>query len=568
MSEFSVNWDGKNFIVRVPYADNWLAKDAPSRTWSKGIKAWILPHSTANVRHIQENFLSEYISDAAAAELVDKPKPKLVPFPTWYPFPEATPPMKHQLAALDHAWMKGGESWFHDPGLGKTYSTIALSSAYVMNGDITAILVICPTPIKYVWPEQFAQHAPTNVPYDFHVLVSGGTKDYRKWTRQLDDKVPVLIVGIEALSQGKAHELVLDYCNSHEHVFCAVDESSRIKNHKSIRTAKVTGIGQACARKLILTGTPVTQGMEDLYAQFNFLDESILGMSSFFSYRNRYCRMGGFEGRKIIGYKNTPELMGILEPYAHVVRKNDVLDLPPKVYTRRSVPPSAEQKRVYDELKDTFGTTLGDKELEVTTVLERMTRFQQIAGGFFPWKDEEGVQHIEPLLVNPKLDAMMEELDSMPNDAKVIIWARFRPELDAIATALRKKYGDLSTVEFHGGISEDDRVDNVERFQYDGGEDPLDPVRFMVSNQQVGGMGQTWTAASYTFYFSNTFSYEDRVQSEDRNHGRLSAIDNHVTYVDFSVELAVEKTIQTALGRKTSLAGFVSKKLQGELELF
>jgi len=160
---------------------------------------------------------------------------------------------------------------------------------------------------------------------------------------------------------------------------------------------------------------------------------------------------------------------------------------------------------------------------------------------------------------NPKIEAMLDELDSMPNDCKVIIWARFKPELEQIAKALRDAHGSSSTVEFHGGVPEKERANNATAFQED------DSVRFIVANPQVGGMGQTWTAASYTFYFSNTFSYEDRVQSEDRNHGRLSKIDNKVTYVDFIVQLPIEKTIQDAIARKTGLASFVTNNLKGEL---
>ena len=109
----SVEWDGQDkcFIVRVPFADNWLAKDAPARVWDKRLKAWKLPYSRANVAHIRDNFLSDCISAQAKENLVEPEPPKKVPFPSWYPWP-SNPPMPHQKEALDAAWEKEGFAWF------------------------------------------------------------------------------------------------------------------------------------------------------------------------------------------------------------------------------------------------------------------------------------------------------------------------------------------------------------------------------------------------------------------------------------------------------------------------
>ena len=73
--------------------------------------------------------------------------------------------------------------------------------------------------------------------------------------------------------------------------------------------------------------------------------------------------------------------------------------------------------------------------------------------------------------------------------------------------------------------TDDERKSAVKEFQEGS-------ARFMISNQSLGGMGQTWTAASVEIYYSNSFSYEDRMQSEDRAHRRGSEIHESITIVD------------------------------------
>jgi SWI/SNF-related matrix-associated actin-dependent regulator 1 of chromatin subfamily A len=150
---------------------------------------------------------------------------------------------------------------------------------------------------------------------------------------------------------------------------------------------------------------------------------------------------------------------------------------------------------------------------------------------------------------------MMEYIGDLPNTAKVIIWARFVPEIHYIMKAIGDEYGEESYVPFYGATNQDERRDNSKAFQ----EDPK--VRFIISNQTVGGYGQTWTAASYVVYYSNTFSYEDRHQSEDRAHRRGQ--EAHVTYQDIEMAVPQDKMILMAVQRKRNLADVVKASLSG-----
>jgi SNF2 family DNA or RNA helicase len=464
--------------------------------------------------------------------------------------------MGHQEVALRRAWFRQEFALFHEMGTGKTYTTINLAAARFERGQINGLVVICPTPIKNVWEIELEKFC--SVPYSVWVYESGDQPF--KWITSERDELKVLVVGVESLSidNGRSMQTIEFFRRFHKFM-AVVDESSRIKNWKAKRTKNVVKVGGWADFRLILTGTPITQGMEDLFGQFLFLNAKIIGCKNFFVFRNKYCIMGGFQGKQILGYQFTDDLLERIRPYVDYVTKDECLDLPPKVYADPlMVKPTPEQARVMSQLTHEYAMQDQDKEIEVSTVLERMLRYQQVIGGTFPF-EEEGEYHAKPISgKNPKIEAMMEYINDIPKNAKVIIWARFVPEIGYIADALEAEYGIEAYVTFYGATSHEDRKDNTLRFM----DDPS--CRFMVSNQTVGGYGQTWTAATYVIYYSNTFSYEDRYQSEDRAHRKGQT--NHVTYQDIEMGVKQDQMILKAIRKKKDLAKIVEEELTQPVE--
>ena len=135
-------------------------------------------------------------------------------------------------------------------------------------------------------------------------------------------------------------------------------------------------------------------------------------------------------------------------------------------------------------------------------------------------------------------------------EGKAIIWATYREDLKNIVTALKKAYGDASTVEYHGGVDATLRQDNIAQFQ-----DVKGPTRFFVGNAQTGGYGITLTAANTVIYYSNNYDLEKRLQSEDRAH-RIGQTGS-VTYVDLVAEKTIDEKIIKALKEKVDLANDV-----------
>jgi SNF2 family DNA or RNA helicase len=461
------------------------------------------------------------------------------------------PPMSHQLVALRRAWPLKEFALFHEMGTGKTYTTINLASARFTQGQINGLVVICPTPIKNVWEAELEKFCP--VDYSVWVFESGDKPTI--WMREKRDELKVLVVGVEALSikNGKAIQAI-EYFSRFHKFMCAVDESSRIKNYKAARTKTVVKVGGWADYRLILTGTPVTQGLEDLFGQFLFLSAKIIDCKNWYVFRNKYCVMGGFQQKQILGYQFQDHLLDKIRPYVDYVTKEQCLDLKPKVMAEPlRVKPTDEQKHVMTQLRTEFSMEDRDKEITVSTVLERMLRYQQVIGGSFPF-EEDGEYHVQPISgKNPKMEAMLEYIADIPKNAKVIVWARFVPEINYIIEALQDEYDPESVVSFYGKTTPEERKENSIAFQ----KNPK--VRFIVSNQTVGGYGQTWTAATFVIYYSNTFSYEDRYQSEDRAHRKGQT--NHVTYQDIEMDVPQDKMILKAIRKKRDLAEIVEEEL-------
>ena len=273
--------------------------------------------------------------------------------------------------------------------------------------------------------------------------------------------------------------------------------------------------------------------------QFKFLDPYILGYESFYSFRARYCIMGGFEQRQIVGYDNVSELVKSVEGHSYRVLKKDCLDLPDKIYQRVYIDLTDEQRRLYNAMRDEYMAEYQDEVIDAPEAITRLLRLQQITCGWFPQDTPIQIDK-----VNPRIKLLKDILSDI--DGKAIIWARFRADLRAIEDTL----GDLC-VAYHGGVSTDARTHAVDAFQ----NNPK--ILYFVGQPQSGGIGLTLTAATYAIYYSNSFDLETRLQSEDRCH-RIGTKSN-VTYIDIEATKTVDGKIIKALRNKKNLADVITR---------
>jgi SNF2 family DNA or RNA helicase len=241
-------------------------------------------------------------------------------------------------------------------------------------------------------------------------------------------------------------------------------------------------------------------------------------------------------------FQNLSELSDIVKKFSYRVLKEDCLDLPPKNWIKRHITLSKEQQKVYDQMKKTALATLNGKVTSTMTVITQLMRLQQITCGHFV-ADDGSTQEIK----NNRITELMDVLDEI--EGKAIIWGHWQKDIQNIVSEIEKVHGSSSVVSYYGLTPQDERQDNIRKFQ----SDPK--CRFMVGTPSTGGYGITLTAANTVIYYSNGYDLEKRLQSEDRAH-RIGQKKN-VTYIDIIAEKTVDEKIQESLRKKINIASEV-----------
>ena len=485
-----------------------------------------------------------------------------------------TTPFDHQRQVFLRSRDEVNFAYLMGMGTGKTKVTIDVAAWNYQMGRIQFLVVLAPNGVHANW---ITKELPAHMP-DWTNCISATWASYLRKKEQMavdavmdpdHEGMRVLAFNLEAFKDAtrcKGALLIRKITNSFK-AMMAVDESSKIKTPGAKRTAAIINLGKRAEMRRILTGTPVTNGPLDIYSQFSFLDRELLGFDNFQSFKHYYSEwekesfynkakgeMDTYEA--LVGYRNIDELTDAIDRHSFRITKEECLDLPPKVYQTRYVEMSVEQRRLYNEIiKESMMSFEDDEELTVNNVLSKMLRLQQVLGGFVPREEFGDAEPVDG--PNVRLRALMDVLTE--SEGKVIIWARFRAELAAIENAIRKEFGKDSVVSYHGGVSKEDRAEGMISFQ-----DKESPVRFFVGQQHSGGYGLTLHAATTVVYYSNDFSLEARLQSEDRAH-RIGQ-DFTVLYIDFECMGTIDTKILLALREKMNLADMVtrdSKRITG-----
>lgn len=569
MNKIVIDYDSKRgrFVISCPFVYNDLIRGLPNRRFESKQKVWTAPAIRANVVKINElvdnpvvmisSSTKDVINEMIAGydEKRKRANSSVAAFPAWYAF--KTKPRMKQMEALNKIFGLKAYALFMGMRTGKTKVVIDRLCASRMQGTVDTFIIVCPLSVRRGWVDQFNLHAP--FPVSLHLLDTSKPKLFDKWLAEKHD-FRGMIVGVESLSAGSA----FNYC---ERLLCSslktevvVDESQNIKNHDKTRTQRCISLARMAENRGIMTGTPIAIGIMDLFAQFEFIDPDIIGTGDYYTFRNRYAEMGGFENKKIIGYKNVDELMELIEPYIFQVDQSEVFpDAPPKQYMVREVELTPQQKEIYKALSKQKFHSSEKGSIEIQNVLEKMLRLQEVTSGYVSYAvpEEQRVKNGPKFIRhridghNPKIRELLAVLEENPGPT--IIWCAFTEEIEDVAAALREVYGEDKVVELHGGIEEEQRHINV-NVRFNGGS-----ADYLVANTATGGAGLTINRAITEVYMSNTRKYIDRAQSEER------AFDEHkpqgTLIVDIIAPGTVDDDIIESMREKKDVDTYVREKI-------
>lgn len=458
----------------------------------------------------------------------------------------ATKPYDHQRRSFMLA--RDMESWghFHEQGTGKTKIVIDTASYLYERGKINTMIVIAPNGVHIDWVlNAVPTHLPPRIPLWMDYYSSSLTqKQYQRlWDQAEQDGIDLRIItfNVEGFSSERAKSLLEHWLKSSE-AMLVIDESSRIGDYHAMRTKYLIDIARTAKVRRIMSGTPVTRGIENLFSQFKFLDPLIIGHEAYTTFKNEYCIEGKF--KNVVGYRNVEKITKIISGFSDRVLKSECLDLPEKVYRRMPFELSDKQRKLYDayrkdslkEVKSILGedeTT--DRAAEIAIV--KALRLHQIACG---WSPNESPARIEG--PQPRMQTLMEEIEEAEAAGKkYIVWARFVEDLKEIHSKIKGR-----AVLYIGDTDKNSRISAIERFQQDA------RISGFVGHTRAAGIGLTLTAATRVIYHSNLSDLELRLQSEDRAH-RIGTTES-VVYTDLEAVRTIDRRIINCLRDKKRLA--------------
>lgn len=401
-------------------------------------------------------------------------------------FDFTTTPLPHQIEAFNYGLERDELLIGDEQGLGKTKESIDITVA--RKKELCKCLIVCGVnSVKYNWEAEIKTHSKEKC-----VMLDQKTMPLR--VRALNDWLKgseyYAIINIESLRNEAVQDAIYLGIKDGFIGCIIVDEIHKAKNGNSQQGKALRMLKSPV--KIGLSGTPMNKA-EDLW---NILTWLGVEKRSFYSFRSTYCIMGGYGGYRVVGHKNLESLNAELNKVMLRRKKEEVLDLPPKIHSTEYVELTAKQQKLYRDIKQGI---LEDMEniLQSVNPLSCTLRLRQLTGGLFT--DD-----------NPKLERIKDMLteEIIPNGYKAIIFSQW----EQIASLYNEALQEYNPVYIVGKVSPEDRQKEVERFQ----NDPS--CKLAIGTIGAMGTGLTLNKASYVFFIDKLWNSGENAQAEDRAH--------------------------------------------------
>jgi len=506
--------------LSCPVALRQQAKISGPFRWDPTSRAWLYPLSEDIVKRIIRNFGQIDVDPQIFQALINQRQQqfescriKLEKDTNLPPIPLKTPLWEFQKTGVKFLLSQDRLANFDEMGLGKTLQALALMIARKRNDGLTGCLIIAPKTWKDGWAEEIKKRT-----YESSLVVRGDKeariKIYKEYLRS---KILFLIMGYETLRQDwillsnlkllRNRKLAQ---NSGKIDAVILDECQKIKNRKSQIGRIIHSIEARFAT--LLTGTPILNRPEDIWNPIEFLRPGFLA-PNYWAFEDEYIIKGGFNNKQIIGYKNLDKLKRKLDSISIRRTKDEVLDLPPKVYTKISVElEDPHQREAYNEMRERLRVELEDLNKETVTVratsiFTQFLRLTQITNGFLY---DPKVQKKPKYFRSSKFQAIEDFLKEYISDSrKLVVWTNWLPCLFYLEDKYKKRF---NAVTLWGGLPEEARTTNIQRFQ-------TGDAQLLIGQIRTGSLGISLTAADTQIIIDKAMISPAVIrQAEDRLH--------------------------------------------------
>jgi SNF2 family DNA or RNA helicase len=430
-------------------------------------------------------------------------------------------------------------------GRGKTRT--ALQLVKYRENRISRVIIFCPCKVRETFEAEIYKHIYNPCVYLFNDKTS---------SRTLPKDLDFYIIGIESLSTSNRIKIAAaSLVDSRAMVI--LDESPYIKAHYAIRTKWIMRIGEVAGYRLLMTGTIITQGIIDLYAQMKFLSWQILGYKSFYTFRANHLEYSKTHKDLIVRTHNTDIIAAKMAPYVYQVTDEECDPLPQKLYIERFFRMTDIQKKYYDQAKEeAFEDDFDTDDWSSVAIFRLFTALQQITCGFWHRKRYMNRQlTCDEMIDFPhnRLDVLDGYLEEVEPDEQVVIWAKYIRCIDEIVDTIERNYSG-GVVRFDGSITGKQCSQNLRTFE--NGD-----VRFFVATPGSAGHGLNELVCSrYSIFYTNEFRMSNRLQAEDRQ-TRIGQ-SRSVVYADVTCRDSIDGRIMQAQADKQNVMTVFRNKIR------
>lgn len=414
-----------------------------------------------------------------------------------------------------------------DMGLGKTLTVLSTFKFLREKEEIDLLLVICPNSLVTNWKKEAENWTP-----DLWTKLIVGTKSKREKTLKkiLTQGVEIGIINYESARLEDIASMLLEIAKKKKVLIC-FDESQKLKNPTSKTFKALRKIALYSQRKILLSGTPIPCNIVDIWSQMLILDDGKRFGKNFYAWLTKIAEVGNKWSEFAVKKFKVDKVNEVIDRVSEILlrrKKEEVINLPEKLFSVRDLEMVGAQKTKYDALCKELLVELTNMDGETYTkqidsVLEQYLRAVQLASNprllDETWKGEP-IKFLE-------LDDIVEELVK-ENGKKLVIWTNYKKNIDE----LTKRYEKLGTKPYYGDLKIKERQEIIDDFQNKDGK-----TKILIGIPAAGGVGITLHAAQTAVYLDKTWNAEHWLQSIDRVHrigqnGTVNIISLHAAKVD------------------------------------
>jgi len=462
---------------------------------------------------------------------------------------ELLPFQNASVRALDAA---GSFILAHQMGLGKT-PIVCQALEYT---GASRNIIVCPAAVKWSWVDHLKKWGDTHNIYvleskkvktDMAEVIYSRGNPKKKVQEAINKESVTIVLGFEMLRK------FVDLFATKEYDVMVIDEAHRVKNRKAQNTQAVMRLCNNCARRWLLTGTPIRNDYTDLWSLLAIVDPD--RFSSYWNFVNVYLETvtNIFGGTDIVGLKDEEAFNTMLSVYMYKLTKKEVLpELPDIIRTQETMPMNKEQQEMYDEMEKDFITTIYNEAEDGTDIEKIITAPNTVAKIMTLRQICLSPATIEGPRDSAKIDWLNDRIEHILDEEEgILIFSFFKRFINLVEEVLDHHGIDYGIIT--GDVSSHKRHEIEEKVREG-------QIKVVAGTGQAMGEGTNFETCTTAIFCDLDWVPAVNKQAEERIHRQTTKTSPNV------IHLYHPNTVETDIMRTLHMKEAITAKATGQVE--